>query len=278
MKCFSRWRTDCEYTYDDDSTLLSVVRAIANTPAVAASLNRDLAGIHEWCNHWWMTLNPNKTKALVVSRSRTVNPLHGDLVLSGVSICANPNLDILGVQFDRWLTFEDHVRGGIVPRVSQRIGILRLVKRVFVDTSVLLRCYCAFGLPILEYCSLVWGSATECHLQLLERQLYSVARLCPDQTLLSLCHGRHVAALCMLYKVNAISNHCLFSELPSASVRVRLQLIHYSLHYRSVERPNLQGVSCRPRLVCGIHDLPYTVFDTGTLDGIMGAVNRLFLP
>ena len=57
--------------------------------------------------------------------------------------------------------------------------------------------------------------------QLLERQVYSVARLCSDQTFLSLCHRRHVAALCMLYKVNSNSNHCLFSELPSASVRVR---------------------------------------------------------
>ena len=53
-----------------------------------------------------MILNPNKTKALVVSRSRTVSPPHGDLVWSGVS-----NLDILGVKFDRKLTFEDHVRG-----------------------------------------------------------------------------------------------------------------------------------------------------------------------
>ena len=41
----------------------------------------------------------------------------------------------------------------------QRIGILRFVKRVFVDTSVLLRRYYAFVLPILEYCSPVLGSA-----------------------------------------------------------------------------------------------------------------------
>ena len=45
---------------------------------------------------------------------------------------------------------------GNVFRVSQRIGILRLVKLVFVDTSVLLCCYNAFVLPILEYCSPVW--------------------------------------------------------------------------------------------------------------------------
>ena len=74
------------------------------------------------------------------------------------------------MKFDSKLTFEDHVRG-IVCRVSLRMGILRLVKRIIVDTSVLLLCYFAFDLKILEYCSLVWRSAAECHLQLLELQV-----------------------------------------------------------------------------------------------------------
>ena len=79
--------------YADDSTLLTLVRQPSDRPVVAASLNRDLDLIQEWYNHWCMILHPNKTKALVVCRSRTVNPSHGDLVLSGVSICACANLD-----------------------------------------------------------------------------------------------------------------------------------------------------------------------------------------
>ena len=74
------------YAFADDSTFLAVVRKPADKPTFAASLNRDLASIQEWCNHWCMILNPKKTKALVVSRFRTVNPPHGDLVLSGISI------------------------------------------------------------------------------------------------------------------------------------------------------------------------------------------------
>ena len=69
-----------------------------------------------------MILNPNKTKALVVSRSRNMDTPHGDLVLSGVSIRASPNLYILGVKFDSRLTFEGHLCG-IVSRVSHKIGI-----------------------------------------------------------------------------------------------------------------------------------------------------------
>ena len=107
-----------------------------------------------------MILNPNKTKASVVSRSRTVNPPLGDLVLSLVSIRASTILNNLGVKFDRKLNFEEHARC-VVPRVSQRIGILRLVKRIFSDISVLLSCHFAFVLPIFEYYSLVCGSAPE---------------------------------------------------------------------------------------------------------------------
>ena len=108
------------FAYVDDSTLLAVVRKPADRPAVAASLNRYLARIQELCNHSCLLLN--KTKALVVCRSMSVSPPHGGLLLSGVSIRASPNLDILGVKFDSKLTFEDYVRG-IVSLVSQRIEV-----------------------------------------------------------------------------------------------------------------------------------------------------------
>ena len=88
------------FAYAYDTTLLAVVRKPADRPAVGAYLNRDLARIPEWCNHWCMILNPNKTIALAVSRFMTVNPPHGDWVLSRVSIRASSNLDILGVKFD----------------------------------------------------------------------------------------------------------------------------------------------------------------------------------
>ena len=172
------------------------------------------------------------------------------------------------MKFDRKLTFEDHVRG-IVSRVSQRIGILRFVKLVFLDSSSLLLC---ISFPILEYCSPVWGSAAECHLQLLERQVYSVAWLCPVQIFLSSCHRRHVAALCMLYTVNSNSNPFLFSELPSASVRIRHSLAAGAAHPFEFEVSRCMNFEEFEVSICkvfpagphsSVNDLPYTVFDTG---------------
>ena len=50
------------YTYADDSTLLAIVRKPAHRPAVAASVNRDLARIQEWCYHWCMIRKPTKIR------------------------------------------------------------------------------------------------------------------------------------------------------------------------------------------------------------------------
>ena len=79
-------------------------------------------------------LNINKTRALAVSRSRTVNPSHGNFVLTVASICASPNVK------NPWII---DVAGSPLKTMCvalSRICILRL-EWVFVDTSVQLRCY-----------------------------------------------------------------------------------------------------------------------------------------
>ena len=52
------------HAYADNSTLLTVVHKRADRPAVAASIDFDRRNC---AITWYMILNPNKTKALVVS-------------------------------------------------------------------------------------------------------------------------------------------------------------------------------------------------------------------
>ena len=101
-----------------------------------------------------MILNPNKTKAFVF----LTNPPHGDLVLSGVSIRAIPNLDVIDVKFDSKLTVEAH--HGIVSCVFHAENWYFEIDETYICD------YFAFVLPISEYCYPVWGSADECHFQL----------------------------------------------------------------------------------------------------------------
>ena len=130
---------------------------------------------------------------------------------------------------------------------------------------MLLGYYYAFVLPILDYKSittllryggqLLFVTFSFGHLQRLELQVYSVARLCHYQSFLSLCHRRHVAGLCMLYKVNlfrtqinvcSVSFHLLLPELDIPELP---QLVHWSSKYQGEECSNFQGVSCRPEFV-----------------------------
>ena len=144
--------------------------------------------------------------------------------------------------------------------VSSPVSLKKLVFWGWWSVSlwIPLCCFVATMHLFSQYLSIVlrwWGSAAKCHLQLLERLVYSLARLCPDQTFLSLCYLRHVTALCMLYKVNSNSNHYLFSDLPSASVRVRHTRAAVAANPIEVEVSRcwisqFQGVSCRSRLVC----------------------------
>ena len=65
--------------YADDSTLLCRIPHPRDRSSVAASLNDDLAVISDWCSRWGMLVNPSKTRGMLISRSRTVEPLFPDL-------------------------------------------------------------------------------------------------------------------------------------------------------------------------------------------------------
>ena len=145
-----------------------------------------------------------------------------------------------------------------------------MVKCIYVDTSVLL-------LAILHLFYHPWAS----HLQLLEREVYSVVS--PPNTInqrfSSLCHRRRVAGLSMLCKVNTKFNHSLFS---AAATRVRHTWAGPTVHPLEFEVSRCitsQFASFfLPAQVRMWNDLPCTVFDTGMLDGFKGALNSLFLP
>ena len=117
---------------------------------------------------WEMKLNAYKTKTMIVSRSRTMQPQTPPLTIDGTVLKESDDLDILGVTFDSKLTFEKHIRS-VSRAASQRLGILRKSWRVFHDKLLIGRCFWAFVLPVLEYCSAVWCSAADTHLKLLDR-------------------------------------------------------------------------------------------------------------
>ena len=71
-----------------------------------------------------MKLNESKTKTMIVSRSRTMQPQSPALTIDGTVLKESDNLDIIGVTFNSKLIFEKHLLS-VSRAASQRLGILR---------------------------------------------------------------------------------------------------------------------------------------------------------
>ena len=126
--------------YADDSTLICRIPHPRDRSSVAASLNDDLAVISDWCSRWGMLVNPSKTRGMLISRSRTVEPLFSDLLIDGSVVGMVSELKILGVILDSKLSFEKQVRA-IAASASMRVGILRKTMSVFRDVTVVAKCF-----------------------------------------------------------------------------------------------------------------------------------------
>ena len=135
---------------------------------------------------------------MLISRSRTVEPLFPNLVIDGSVVEMVSELKILGVILDSKLTFEKQVRE-IAATASMRVGILRKTMSVFRDVAIVAKCFWTFILPVLEYCSPVWMSAATSHLSLLDRVVVQVGRLSGGSVSCDLWHRRKVTSLSVFF-------------------------------------------------------------------------------
>ena len=81
-----------------------------------------------------------------------------------------------------------------------------------------------FVLPVLEYCSAVWCSASDTHLKLLDRVVSGASFLTGGVFECDLAHRRSVAVLCILYKIMCNPLHRLYGALPVSYVPVLVTL------------------------------------------------------
>ena len=105
---------------------------------------------------------------------------------------------------------------------SQRLGILRKSWLVFHCRALLGRCFRGFVLPVLEYCSAVWCSAADSHLQLLDRAVCGARFLTGGVFECDISHSRSVAVLYMLYKIRCNPVHPLNGAFPGPYVPARV--------------------------------------------------------
>ena len=155
---------------------------------------------------------------MIVSSSCTIHPQSPPLTIDGIVLKESDDLAILGVTFDSKMTFEKRLHS-ISRAASQRLGVLRKSWRVFHDRSLLEGCFGGFVLPVLEYCSAVFGGLycleyCSTHFKLLDRAVSGARFLTGSVFESDIAHRRSVAVLCMLYKIRCNPVHPLNGALP----------------------------------------------------------------
>ena len=160
----------------------------------------------------------------------------------------------------------------------------------YIGGHLCLRCYFAFVLPILEYCTPVWG-------ELLNFIFSFLSARCQEARLLD--SGQSDQALPWSEFIVVVSStSCLWGFVCCTRlVWTRITVCSASFHLLLIEFGNRAAAAAHPleykvsRCItsqferCFLpaqvrmwNDLPYTVFDTGTLFGFNGSVSRCLLP
>lgn len=199
------------YAYADDCTLTFTCDR-TNRQATIARINQALQSIISWGKRWQVTLAPEKTQVMLISRRQdlaTAAPV--DIQLDGRRLPLQGSVTILGVEFDNHLTFTNHVRQ-VAKDAAWKLGCIRRIAHLLDDRGVV-SLYKAQVRSLMEYAHLVWSSCPPSYLSLLDRvqnRAYRLAQLRARDPgpgvsgFQSLQQRRDVAGLCVMYKVHKL--------------------------------------------------------------------------
>ena len=153
---------------------ISLWTSYANKRVTYLRLQHALDDIQKWCSKWRIKLNVTKTQLVTFSHAKTKMTLK----LFGESIHEQNELTLLGVTFDKKLSFTNHCRSK-ASKAMQRVRLLRLVsgQKWGANSRTLLKLYKQYIRPVLEYGNVATCNATKTSLLCLQRVQNSALRV-----------------------------------------------------------------------------------------------------
>ena len=116
-------RQNSKSQFADDTALWA---ASKNVQFAAKPFRKDPRKLAKWCSKWRIKLNPEKTKAIIFSRSSLARNSEPILKLYGERLKIYPQVKFLGITFDSKFTFQKHFEE-IMRRCNTRYHRIRLL-------------------------------------------------------------------------------------------------------------------------------------------------------
>jgi len=157
--------------FADDTKIYSTLSDHMSAECLQACLDV----ISSWSDHWQLTLSPSKCTVLHVvaaDKCRARFPY----TIAGYTLSVVESVTDFGITYDNKLKFGPHI-DKVCSKASSRA---KLILKCFQtrSPSILLKAYCTFVRPILEYASVVWSPYNKCDINKIEAvQRYFTKRL-----------------------------------------------------------------------------------------------------
>ncbi|XP_063593049.1 uncharacterized protein LOC134770109 [Penaeus indicus] len=166
-------------------------------------MNSKLQAIYEWRSQWQVRFAPNKTQAMVISRSPAASSVMKDTILmNNTALPLEDLISVLDIDIDSGLRFNRHV-SRICKTASLKVTALRRIFHLL-NPQGILTLYKSQIRPHLEYASLAWSFTAATSLNRLDKIEKRALGLIREATNLRhvdpLEHRRDVGALTALHK------------------------------------------------------------------------------
>ena len=173
--------------YPDEIQNMSSVSQFADDTALWTSAYTESFAIHKlqkslnlleaWCRKWRVKLNGDKSKLLLIARTREKNSENHALHLFNDIIRPAQSAKFLGIEIDRLLSFKNHI-DSICKRANTRLNVLKVLSRSGTDAATLMRLYTIYIRPIIEYGSIAFLAAPKSQISRLESIENDAIRTC----------------------------------------------------------------------------------------------------
>ncbi|XP_045115988.1 uncharacterized protein LOC123507079 [Portunus trituberculatus] len=147
--------------FADDITL-SHSYGLEEEAAATCDINATLSRIAAWGRKWQVKFAAHKTQLLSITRTSEVLRL----AFNGETLTPREEVEVLGVTYDRKLTFRTHLER-LAREASGKLASLRI--SYLLDAKGLELLYKSQVRSSLEYACLAWGGAASKHLALLDK-------------------------------------------------------------------------------------------------------------
>jgi len=170
---FNNIPEDIQYSiYADDGAMWI---NCSNMQSGVEKIQIAIDAVRSWSTRWGLTVSPNKTKAMIFTRKRTIGV--PSLKYNNIPIEYVSRYRFLGVTLDRTLSWGPHI-SELRDRCQSDLRLLRVVSSNGwgADSTVLGRLYTALIRTKMDYASFLYATAADSHLIKLDRVQYGAIR------------------------------------------------------------------------------------------------------